>query len=341
MDQFEIDIVTASLGESIFTDDLCRLGVKFYELSGNQRRVIRNDWKFADLMWKRQYDVLHLNAFQGLSLRYLWLAKRAGVPVRIAHSHNTALRKSITRPLKLMIHFLARRLFARSVTDFWACSRLAAEFLFSSKVLEKRGYTCIFNGIDTVRFAFQANIRKSLRADLGLSDAYVIGNVGRLCSQKNQMFLLDVLYTVVQREPMCRLLLGGEGEMWAALEKKAKQLNIEKNVIFYGVSDHIERLLWAMDVLAFPSLFEGLGIAVVEAQAAGLPVIVSEFVPEEAQVTENVQMIPISDGTVGWAEGILTCCRRTINRKSAADTVRQSGFDIADTVRQVCGAYKQ
>lgn len=133
MDQFEIDIVTASLGESIFTDDLCRLGVKFYELSGNQRRVIWNDWKFADLMWKRQYDVLHLNAFQGLSLRYLWLAKRAGVPVRIAHSHNTALRKSITRPLKLMIHFLARRLLHDLLRIFGRAPGWQQSFCFHPK----------------------------------------------------------------------------------------------------------------------------------------------------------------------------------------------------------------
>lgn len=337
----EVDIVAAQMKDSVFTESLRARGIRFYELSGRQNRISKNHRLFWKLLAERRYGVVHLHIFHGLSLWYGRLAKQAGIPVRIAHSHNTALRESKTKTLKLFVHYISRKLFARCATDLWACSRSAAEFMFPDSALKNLGFQFIPNGIDTDRFRFNAVVRERVREKLGLQGKYVVGSIGRLCAQKNQSFLLEVFQIVVQRKPESRLLLVGEGEGRAALEEKAKQLNIEKNVVFYGVSDHVERLLWAMDVLAFPSLFEGLGIAAVEAQAAGLPVIVSEFIPEEARVTKDIQSIPLSDGAIGWAEAIWACCGRTIDRRTGADAVRRSGFDITDTVRRISTSYKQ
>lgn len=337
----EVDIVAAQMRDSVFTEPLKSSGVRFYELSGRQNRVSENHRLFRKILAKRQYDVVHLHIFHGLSLWYGSLAMRAGVPVRIAHSHNTALRKSRTRPIKLLVHQAAKEVFAGSMTDLWACSRQAAQFMFPNRVLKCKGFQFIPNGIDTDRFRFEADVREKVRTELGVQGRYVVGNIGRLCDQKNQNFLLEVFQILVQRKPESRLLLVGEGERRVDLEEKAKQLNVEKNVVFYGVSDHVERLLWAMDVLVFPSLFEGLGIAAVEAQAAGLPVIVSEFIPEEAHVTKDFQLVTLSNGAIGWAEAIGASCGQMIDRMTGADAVRRSGFDITDTVRRISTLYKQ
>lgn len=336
LSRLRVDVVAASLGESIFTSPLRERGIRFFELSGSQRKVAENHRRFCLLLRERRWEVLYLNAFQGLSLYYLHLARRAGIPVRFAHSHNTALRRSLTQPLKLAVHCWARERYTADATDLWACSQDAAEFLFSKRELEQKGYTFIPNGIDTQRFRFDPAVRKRVRAELGLDGKLVIGNIGRLCDQKNQDFLLDVFAEVLRRRPESRLLLVGEGENKPRLERKAQELEVAEKVIFYGVSDHVERLLWAMDVFAFPSRFEGLGIAVIEAQAAGLPVVCSEYVPPEANASYFFQSISLSAGAKRWAEVLLGVLKRA---PDGAQAVYDAGFDITHAVRKVEASY--
>lgn len=325
----EIDIVAANLGTSIFTAPLKECGVRFYQLSGSTRRVAENHKRFRRLLEERQYDVVHLNAYQAFSLGYLGTAQIAGVPMRVAHSHNTRLRKTLTRPLKQGLHRWARGYYQDVMTHRWACSKAAAGFLFG----ETDSWIFIPNGIDTERFRFNPEVREKVRKDLSLDDKLVIGNVGRLCYQKNQMFLLDVLAEVVRRRPESCLLLVGEGEERARLEKKAKALRLEKSVLFYGTTDKVEQLLWAMDVFAFPSRFEGLGIVAIEAQAAGLRVICSEYVPEEVQATDLVRIAPLSGGPEIWAQMLLQYS--TEGRENAQTAVQNAGFSVEDTARKI------
>lgn len=332
----QVDIVASCLGRSVFTKPLRELGVGFFELSGSQRKVTENRRRFRALMRERQWDVLHLNAFQGLSLYYLRLAEEAGVPVRIAHSHNTALRKSLTRPIKQGIHTLAKEWYTRYATELWACSQDAAEFLFSAKELKQNGFRFIPNGIDTERFRFDPSAREAVRSELGLADKFVIGNAGRLCYQKNQEFLLDVLVEVLKREPDGRLMLIGEGADKSMLVRKAERLRISDKVLLCGVSDHVERLLWAMDTFAFPSRFEGLGIVAIEAQAAGLQVVCSENIPAEAEVTGLFRRLPLSAGAERWAERLLEMPARQID---GADAVKERGFDIAAVTKRIEECY--
>ena len=338
---FAIDIVAARLGESVFTEGLARHGVGFYELSGTPRRVLENGRQFQKLLEARLYDVVHLHLYQGLSLRYAWLAKRAGVPVRIAHSHNTALRKSPLRGLKLLLHYGAREVFTGSATTLWACSSAAAGFLFPGNALRRRGCRFIPNGIDTGRFRFNQTVRDEVRRELGLEGAFVIGHVGRLCLQKNQGFLLEAMRSVLSREPEAVLLLIGEGEEQEALARSAARLGLQDRVRFCGVSEHIEGLFWAMDVFAFPSLFEGLGIAAVEAQAAGLRVVASENVPQEANAAGRLQTVPLAWGAQAWAEALSEAPRSTAGRASGAAQVREAGFDIEDVGKGIARFYQE
>lgn len=328
-----VDIVAAELAESIFAQPLRKRGIRFIELSGKQQKLSQNYRLFRNLLQEENYDVIHLNIFHGLSLYYAHLAKRAGIPVRIAHSHNTALRKSRTRVLKQMIHCASKELFTGSATDLWACSEAAAKFLFSPNVLKKREFKFIPNGINIERFRFDAAVREKVRRELRLDGKFVIGNIGRLCYQKNQDFLLDVFSEVIRCRPKSCLLLIGEGAAEADLRQKAKRLGISDAVIFYGTSAHIEQLLWAMDVFVFPSRFEGLGIAAVEAQAAGLPVLCSEYVPNEACVTSQFQSLTLKDGAARWAEKLLELGGMQYDRAKSVNAVQRAGFDIQSVAR--------
>jgi len=336
--KINVDIVAASLRESVFTEPLQQCGVRFIQLSGNQRKLWENYRLFVALLQTEHYDVVHLNLFHGLSLYYVQLAKWAGVSVRLAHSHNTALRRSVSKPLKLFLHNAAKELFSSSGTELLACSASAAKFLFSRRALAKRGACFIPNGIDTARFQFDRAGRKAARVKLGVVGKFVIGNVGRLCDQKNQRFLLDVFIEVLQRKPESCLLLVGDGEQSDDLRQKATRLGIADKVIFYGVSRHVEKLMWAMDVFAFPSRFEGLGIVAVEAQAAGLPVLCSEHVPNETRITPLFQILLLKAGPIRWAEELLKLDADWTERAEGAAAVRKAGFDIVDVADQM-GTY--
>ena len=336
LSRLEIDIVAAQICESVFTAGLKEKGVHFYELSGSQRKLGRNHKMFRQLLKERQYDVVHLNIFQGLSLYYAYLAKKAGVKVRIAHGHNSALRRSRTRWLKLALHNMSKSLLAENATDYWACSRLAAEFMFPRDVVEK--YEFIPNGIDIEKFRFNDEVRKKVRKDLGIEGKLVIGNVGRLCYQKNQENLIEVFAKLQSERPESVLLLVGEGEMKAELQQQVEKLGIADKVLFYGVTDKVEQLLWAMDIFVFPSRFEGLGIVAVEAQAAGLPVICSDGVPNEAVVSDLVEKVDLRSGVDSWVESILHC-QIDADRLAVHEQVQKSGFAVADVADRIEKVY--
>lgn len=335
----QIDIVAARLADSIFTQRLRARGVRLLALSGDQKRLLNNYRLFVRLLSEERYDVVHLNIFHGLSMVYACLARRAGVPVRIVHGHGTNLRKSLTKPLKLLVHTVSKELLTGAATDCWACSVPAAEFLFSRKTVAAGRFLFIPNGIQIERFRFNAALGKELRHQLCLAESeFVVGHVGRLCYEKNQMFLLDVFSRLVVRRPDSRLLLVGEGEDKTALREKAERLGIADRVIFYGVSDQVERLLWAMDIFIFPSILEGLGIAMIEAQSAGVPAVCSEKIPAEARVLDRVRTLPLAAGAEAWAEAALALAG--LPRTGAeADRVRAAGFDVADVAARIEARY--
>ncbi len=334
----EIEIVAEALRRSVFTEELEAKGVVFHELSGSPRRIVGNYRRFSKLVSMRRYDVLHFNLFQALPMVCLLPAKREGVPIRIAHSHNTMLRQSRTRAVKMRIHRIASYLFSGIATDWWACSDAAARFMFPDTRSSGEEYRIIPNGICLNRFVFNVAERERMRKRLNLEGTFVIGNVGRLCFQKNQTFLLDIFSRIYAEEPSARLLLVGEGEALAALKEQAGRLSISNAVIFFGNTSEVEKLLWAMDVFVFPSIFEGLGIAAVEAQAAGLPTLCSDRVPQEALASSLAQQISLDAPLSQWGDAIMDAQRQ----KTAVDTVRQleeHGFDVKTVSAEIRGVY--
>lgn len=340
MQQLSVDIVAASLKDSVFTQSLEQIGVRFRELSGSTRKMHRNLTMFRRLLAEQHYDVLHLNIYQALSMCYAREAKKAGVPVRIIHSHNTALRKSVTRSIKIAIHEVSKRRMAGNGTKFLACSSDAAQFMFPQKIAHSGCFSVVPNGIETERFRFNEKRRDDFRTQWGLQGKLVLGNIGRLCYQKNQTFLLDVFSRLQSMQPNSKLLLVGAGDEEHILRDKARRLNIEGDVLFYGTTSTPEEALWAMDIFVFPSLFEGLGIVAIEAQAAGLPIFCSETIPKEAYVTEQMHQIPLEKGAEVWAEQI-SKCQPMQDRTESMLKIRQAGFDIEDVAKQMADYYME
>lgn len=329
-----IDLVTDRIRDSIFTAPMEALGVRVVELTGNLRRVGENRRLFAELLEKEHYDAVHVNAFQGLSLAMLKLAKEAGVPVRLAHSHGADLRPSPTKQLKLLLHRWGKLRYGKYATHCLACSQKAARFLFGSG----KEFVFLPNAIETARFAFNGNVRDAVRTELGLGNDFTVGHVGRFDEMKNQSFLVDVFARLLNLRPDSRLLLIGDGETFGEVQKKAESLGLSDKIIFTGVQTDPERYLQAMDVFAFPSHAEGFGIAAVEAQTAGLPVLCSDAVPAEAFVTTLVKSLSLAAGAENWAQTLVTM--KNEDRIEAADTVREAGFDIEAAAESLLRLYK-
>ena len=339
LDQIEIDIVAAELNRNDLTAQLESKGVQFVQLSGSLHNLPANHRMFRRLLRQRQYVAVHLHIYQGLSLYYCRIARQEGVPVRIAHSHNEALRKSNTRAIKMLLHRFGRRCFTADATHLWACSQAAAQFLYAPSVLEQNGFTFIPNGIDTDRFRFKSEVRQTIRTELGLENCLVLGNVGRLCSQKNQIFLLEVFAQLIKIQPRSRLLLVGDGDSRSMLEQRAVELGIRAQVIFYGRSEKVEQLLWAMDVFALPSLFEGLSLAAVEAQAAGLPILCAQGLSEEVKLTANLRFLPLDAGASIWAEAVLSMASQENDRAHCAQVVKSAGFEASAVAQYITDTY--
>ncbi len=333
----QIDLVSCQIEYSPFTKGLIERGVKFHQLSGNRNNVLKNRYLFLQLMKRQQYDILHVNAFHGGSLYYLYLGKTAGIPKRIAHSHNSMLKKGLFSALKLAIHNIGKIIYAKYGTDLWACSSVAAHFLYPKSLSSQ--VVIIPNGIDVMRFQFSEDKRYAVRAGLDIYDEIILGHTGRFCQQKNQLFLLDVFYNFLIKHPNSKLLLVGDGEDKSRLINRVAKLGIEEKVIFTGITSHVEDFLFAMDVFLFPSIFEGLGIAVVEAQASGLPLICSDQVPMEAMLLPNVQRLPLKLDIEQWVQAVEKVCKISNKRDSCAALVKNKGYDIETVTAFIQNTY--
>lgn len=285
------------------------------------------------------YDCVHIHGDVAyLLLIFAKAARRAGVKRIILHSHAAGIDGG-SRRLKAALHRLCRGALPRCATDFAACSDRAAAWMYPG--LDVSRVKMVKNGVELERFAYDPAVRARIRGELKLEDAFVVGHVGRFAYQKNHEYLLDAFAAMRRRVESARLLLVGEGVLFDEIRAKAARLGLERDVIFYGASNDVGKLMQAMDLLALPSRFEGLPVVGVEAQAAGLPVLFSDRVTRQAELTARVRFLPIDTASVeSWGEAAREVAEGPgWDRAEDCERVRQAGFTIQDTVRAFLALY--
>ncbi len=262
---------------------------------------------------------------------YLSEAKRAG-RYAIAHSHAQNYEVGLSGALFRMATYPIR-----NVADYFlGCSYEAGVDRYGAGIADGDKFTVLKNGIDLSLYAFDQDVRRAVRDELGVVDSVpVFGHVGRLTEVKNHAFLLESFSYAKELLPEARLLLMGRGELEGVIREDVANRGLEDSVCFLGVREDVPRILMALDAFVFPSRKEGLAIAVVEAQASGLPCVVSRGVPDEAVVSDLVSHIDLAEGAQRWADEI-TCQYergRDVDRARAVDAVRAAGFDITEGAR--------
>ncbi|MCF2652707.1 glycosyltransferase family 1 protein [Anaeromassilibacillus senegalensis] len=264
-----------------------------------------------------EYRIVHIHQ-DCLSSVILKAAKKQGIPVRIAHSHSSSQDKN----LKYLIKLFYKRQIPALATQLFACGKEAGDWMFGGAP-----YHIINNAIDTRKYTYRPERSRSMRQQLGInSDAFVVGHVGRFNTVKNHTFLLDVFAELKKKNRDAVLLLVGEGDLRSEMEKKVTSLGMQDNVIFTGIRSDVPDLMQAMDCFVFPSLYEGIPVTMIEAQASGLPCVISDAVPAECQITSLVERLSLKDGATAWAEEILK--HRCDTRRDTGKAIADAGYDI-------------
>lgn len=329
----QFDFLTHTDGHQDFEEEIAELGGRIYRLPRLNPFSIRYH-KALNCFFRehREHKIVHCHrdCMAGIPLK---AAKKAGVPVRIAHSHNSNQTKDFKLPLKL----LCKQSIPFYATDLFACGKTAGDWMFQGK-----HYTIITNAINSEKFRCCEEKTIAMREKLGLGNKFVVGHVGQFRIQKNHLFLIDCFVSLLEKEPESVLLLIGEGAQFEEVKAKVHEYKIQEKVMLLGVRSDISDLLQAMDVFVLPSLYEGLPLALVEAQAAGLPCVISDRVPIECKLTDSVEQVKLSDGAQVWAEKILGF--RGMPRRDNYDVIVSAGFDIKSNAKWLeefyCNAYE-
>lgn len=275
-----------------------------------------------------EYTIIHSH-IDAMSAFPLLAAKINHIPHRIAHSHTSKLDKD----LKLPIKFTALKSIPYLANIYCACGEVAGRFMFHAQEFQ-----VIQNAIDLRRFQYDPQMRQAVRRAQGWEKKLVIGHVGRFCYIKNQLFLLDVFKKVLEKQNNCQLLLIGSGEDEQKIREKINALKLSENVSVLIDRADIDALYQAMDVFVMPSLFEGLPMVAVEAQANGLPCVFSDKISKEVLLTENVRMLPLESGVENWAEEILGT--KTMRNSGSTRQLREKGYDIDEEAKKLQQWYK-
>ena len=301
-----------------YDDEIESLGGRIYRIS----RLV--PWSRSYLKTLEQfflehpeYKIIHVHQ-DCLSSVILKVAKQCGISVRIAHSHSGSQDKN----LKYLIKLFYKQFIPTYATQLFACGDEAGQWMFGGAP-----FRVVNNAIDTKQYSYNPQRDREVRSALRIpQDALVVGHVGRFNTVKNHSFLLDVFAEVNRQNKISVLLLVGDGDLRSEMEQKATSLGIANNVIFTGVRSDVPDLMQAMNCFVFPSLYEGIPVTLIEAQAAGLPCIISDGVPGECAKTNLVQQIPLSAGILAWTDAILK--NKSKSRQDTKAKIAAAGYDI-------------
>ena len=334
-ERIQFDFLANKPAPGEYDEEIRRMGGRVFVSPGLNPLHFPQYKRFVAELLRDSPDIKIVHAHnEAMGYYALQSAKDAGMPVRIAHAHNTQIIRDYKYPLKMM----CKRLLPGAATHYWSCGRDAGIYYYGEKRWKASGFI-LHNAIDLQRFCFQPELRERLRRSHGLEDCFVIGHVGRFNLQKNHTRLLDIFAKVVQATPDARLALIGVGELEQSAREKAGALGIQDKVLFLGQMANVNEWYQAMDCFVLPSLFEGLPVVGVEAQAAGLPCFFSERVTDEILILPDACRVSLEESDDAWAQRILAVRTGKDSREEGAEAVRRAGYDIHTEGRKLQEIY--
>lgn len=312
-----------------YEDEIKKLDGEVYKIKPRSKNVFTY-YKQLNQFFKNnshKYSTIWVNICSLANIDYLIYAKKYKIKHRIIHCHNS---QNMDSKLRLVLHQFNKIRLGKYATDYWTCSQGASEWFFNSN--QNKKIVLVHNAIDCDKFKFDMNTRKEYRKDLNLDGKLVFGNIGRFHFQKNQLRLLEIFKKISEKKENTVLLLIGDGEEKDKIVDKIKELKLEDSVKLLGIRDDVEKILQCMDAIIFPSLFEGLPLVLVEAQANGLPIFASDTITKEIIIGDNVTLISLEKDNEYWAKTILDS---NLDRCDNYESLQKEGYDIKKESKKI------
>lgn len=327
--KIQFDFVENTFEKAAFDDEIKSLGGRIYNCphyNGKNHFEYKKWWNKFFEEHSGEYRIIHGHLGSTAAI-YLKIAKKYGL-YTIAHSHNTLLQKDFESLLYKIYSFPTRY----TADHFFTCSRMAGVSRFGKKIgSNEKLCTLLHNSIETDKFLYNIEVRNKVRNSLELGDNLVIGHVGRFNPQKNHEFLIDIYSRIHRKNKNTILLLVGDGSQKEKIFNKVKDLSLLDSVKFLGVREDINELMQAMDVFLFPSLYEGLPVTVIEAQAASLPCVISDCITKECKLLDNVKFVSLDSPIEEWSDAVFKISN--IERRNTKKDIVNSHYDIEENVR--------
>lgn len=328
--KIQFDFICDDDSTNIPYEEIEELGGKVILIPPYQK-VFKYHNKLKKILKEGHYKIVHSH-INTLSVFSLFAAKCAGVPVRIAHSHSTTNKKEKKKNLLKQVLRPFSKLFA---TDYMCCSELAGRWLFGDKEYDKGNVYLLNNAIDLDKFKYNETLRKKKRKELGIKDdTLVIGHIGRFVAQKNHDYLIDIFNEIHKKNNNSVLLLAGQGPLMEEIKNKAKELNLDDSVKLLGQRNDANELYQAFDVFLLPSLYEGLPVVGVEAQAAGLLCYLSDDMTKETKVLDITKFMSLNNTPEEWADNILDDVKK-YKRIDVSKEMTAKNFNIKEEVKRL------
>ncbi len=329
-EKLQFDFIVHTKEKCDYEDEIISLGGRIYRIEQFSKHPLKNMLQLKKILTENKeiYKTIHRHTENSIVFTDLLVAKIAGIKKRYVHSHNTKTTKGN------VIHKLCRPLLNRLATKKFACSQKAGEWLFG----KKQEFDVIPNGIDIGKYKFNKEIRTEVRKEFGLKENEIlIGHVGRFQPVKNHTFLVDV-FNELQKDIDTKLVLIGVGELQEKIRDKVNNLGIEDKVIFLGLRNDVNRIMQAMDIFLFPSLFEGLPLTLIEAQASGLNILASDSITKQCNVTGNINFLNLDEGKEKWKQKILDILKNS-KRNTDISALYREGYDSMQTAKKLQNIY--
>lgn len=325
--KFTITILAGSPIADTYCKEFNKIGVEIIELPNKIEKNKKYYWTLFKELSSKKYDQVHIHGNSATLTIELIIACIKGIKVRFVHCHNSTCNHK-------KIHYLLKPIFNKLCTYGFACSNMAGKWLFT-----KNNYSIIPNGFDTHKFVFNDKFRNEIRKKLNIDDnQLLIGHVGRFNEQKNHPYLLEIFKHVGKVNKDAILLLVGSGPDFVKIKEMIYSHPYKDRIILYGETNEVEKIYSAMDIFVFPSIYEGLGIVLLEAQISGLKCITSNVIPEEAYITENIVSLNL-ENPKEWADEIInTKIQDRNNLKNNYENIRQ--YEIKENVKLLEKYYK-
>lgn len=324
--KYQFDFIVSSNQKGLYNDEILSLGGNVFYTPAKSKYFFKNILTTYKILRKHNYEAALRMTSHSLGTIDLLVAKAAGIKKLILRSTNAG--NTNTSKVSIFLHKIFRFLPKCVPNIKIAPSILAADFLFGKNSVKNKKVIILNNGIPLDKFLFDDRLRKQTRNNLKINNKFVIGHIGRFNFQKNHKFLIKIFYEINKKFPETVLLFIGKGELENDIKNCVDNLELNEKVLFLGIRKDIPELLMAMDLMLFPSLFEGMPNVLIEAQATGLPCIISDSITKEVLINENIIPLPLTDKDEWINESINFINKPKIDRGVLNNSLKDAGYDI-------------